>query len=92
MKTLFRLVILLLIAAGVAYFFTFRMKGSKVEIEMKKKPGLQEIAGRAEKIEKKAVEEVKKVIPGKGPPQDEPSEEDRSALKKILREKLKEND
>ncbi len=103
MKTLIRLAIILLLILGAVYFFTFRFKGKKVEIELKKEPGLQEVKTKAEEMEKRAIDTVKKAIPEgkiKGVRQEKPhqgiqeqesTEEDREALRQIIREKLKED-
>jgi len=100
MKTLMRLFFLALLLGGAVYFFTFRMKGKKVEIEMKEVPGFQEVKDKARDAEKKAIRTGKELLSSKKasatkpnaiePIEEEPSEEDRETLRKIIREKSEE--
>jgi len=103
MKTLMRLLFLALLLGWAVYFFTFKMKGKKVEIEMKEVPGFQEVKDKARDAEKKAIRTGKELLirknaikPRATKPnasetiEEEPSEEDRETLRKIIREKSEE--
>jgi len=100
MKTLMRLIFLALLLGGAVFFFTFKMKGKRVEIEMKEVPGFQEVKETARDAEKKAIRTGKELLYRKNatkphatkpnafePIEEEPTEEDRETLRKIIREK-----